>query len=267
MCHDLPLPEALRELNRAGWNAVEVSTEHFEQIETAPDPAAVIAAACETAAQLELRMLQGHAWLLADVAHADRRRRRADIDRLRRHMEIAAQLGVGTVVIHPGGSSVADAVGRRRVPAQNTEAFRELAGFAAEHGLRIGIENMLGSVYAEPDELLALLADVGSPLVGVTLDTSHAHAAGLDLVAMIESLGPHLMATHISDNDGSGDQHKLPGNGGIDWVAVVQALRAAGYRGPFNLEIPGEHCAIPGLAALKIRHARQVVAWLLEEPA
>jgi sugar phosphate isomerase/epimerase len=72
------------------------------------------------------------------------------------------------------------------------------------------------------------------------------------------------LATHISDNDGSGDQHRTPGNGSIDWKAVMRALREAEYDGLFNLEIPGErHAALP-LRALKSLHARQVAEWLVD---
>jgi sugar phosphate isomerase/epimerase len=80
---------------------------------------------------------------------------------------------------------------------------------------------------------------------------------------LIRELGAHLIATHISDNDGSGDQHRTPGNGSIDWPEVVRALREAGYTGLFNLEIPGERHALLPLRAFASQHACQVAEWLV----
>ncbi|TFG69919.1 MAG: sugar phosphate isomerase/epimerase [Anaerolineales bacterium] len=56
-----------------------------------------------------------------------------------------------------------------------------------------------------------LLEAIVHPALGITLDTSHANLANLDIPAAIV-MSPRLYATHISDNDGSGDQHLTPGN-------------------------------------------------------
>jgi len=114
-----------------------------------------------------------------------------------------------------------------------------------------------------PYEMLDLLAAIDHPALGITLDTSHANMVGLDFTATIRELGAHLIATHISDNDGSGDQHRTPGNGTIDWQAVMCALREVNYEGLFNLEIPGERHALLPLRALASQHAHQVAEWLV----
>ena len=116
---------------------------------------------------------------------------------------------------------------------------------------------------ASSSELLDLLEAIDHPAIGVTLDTSHMVVMGLDIPAAIRELAPNLVATHISDNDGSGDQHLTPGNGKIDWPPVMAAFREIGYAGIFNLEIPGERHPIPGLRAIKSRMALQVAKWLL----
>ena len=47
--------------------------------------------------------------------------------------------------------------------------------------------------------------------------------------------------------------------------AVMAAFRDSGYEGIFNLEIPGERHPDPALGELKLRHAREVAAWLVEQ--
>jgi len=209
-------------------------------------------------------MPQAHALLQADVAAPDEDKRKEDLDRLGTHIDIAARLGIETVVIHPGGHQGATTCAERdRVRVLNVDAFRRLGDLAGERGPHIALENLMRPGASMPYEILDLLAAIDRPTIGITMDTSHANVVGLDLAVAIREWAPHLLATHISDNDGSGDQHRTPGNGGIEWPKVMKALREAGYGGLLNLEIPGErHAALP-LRALKSVHARQVAEWLV----
>ena len=261
---ELPLDEALRTLHGHGWQAFEASTEHLVEIESAGEPVAGIERTLSCLRELDLSMPQAHALLQADVAAFDAERRREDLGRLSAHIEIAAQLGVCNVVIHPGGRQEATTQAERdRVLALNVEAFRRLGDLAGERGVRIGLENLARRGASMPYEMLDLLAAIDHRAIGITLDTSHANMIGLNCAAAIRALGPHLIATHISDNDGSGDQHRTPGRGTIDWPEVVEALREVEYAGLFNLEIPGERHAVLPLRALASQHARKVAEWLV----
>lgn len=264
MYAELALHEALRVLHDHGWTSFEMSTEHVVQIEVDEEPDVLVADTRQCLADLNLSMPQAHALLRADVAHPDDEKRQRDIDRLARHIEIAAQLGVQNVVMHPGGRQVvATRADRDRVTALNVSAFRRLGDLAGEKDVRIGLENLMRRGASAPYEVLDLLLAIDHPAIGITLDTSHAHVVGLHIPTVIREFGPYLIATHISDNDGSGDQHLTPGNGDIDWPPLVQALREVGYRGLFNLEIPGERHTVLPLRALKSRYARQVAEWLI----
>jgi sugar phosphate isomerase/epimerase len=261
---ELPLHEALQTLHAHGWQAFEMSTEHVVQVESADEPEAAIEQTLCCLQELGLSMPQAHALLQADVAAFDADKRREDVERLCAQIEIAARLGVRNVVIHPGGRQTAVTRAERdRILALNVEAFRRLGDLAEGRGVRIGLENLARRGASMPYEMLDLLAAIDHPAIGITLDTSHANAVGLDLSTAIGEWGPYLLATHISDNDGSGDQHRTPGNGSIDWLSVMAALHGAGYDGLFNLEIPGECHAVLPLRALKSLHARQVAEWLI----
>jgi sugar phosphate isomerase/epimerase len=258
------LHEALAILHGQGWTSFEASTEHLVQIETSEDRGRQIELARRCLAELDLFMPQAHALLRADVAGLDESQRQQDLDRLAHHIEIAAQLGVQHVVMHPGGRHVAATRAERdRVMALNVSAFRRLGDLAGENGMRIGLENLMRRGAAMPYEVLDLVAAIEHPAIGITLDTSHANVVGLDIPTVIREFEPYLIATHISDNDGSGDQHLTPGNGDIDWPPIVEALREAGYDGLFDLEIPGERHATLPLRAMKSRSACKVAEWLV----
>lgn len=261
---ELPLDEALQVLHEQGWRAFEASTEHLVAIETDDSPKARIDEVRECLTRLDITMPQAHALLQAKVADADVEKRGEDMRRLSTHLQIAAQMGVRDVVIHPGGSRGSTTRAERaRVLDLNIRAFRQLGDQASDLNLRIGIENMMHREPISSSTLLDLLEAIDHPSVGATLDTSHMKVMGLDIPAAVHELAPRLMATHISDNDGSGDQHLTPGNGRIDWLPVMAAFRETNYAGLFNLEIPGERHPHPGLRAIKSKMALEVANWLL----
>ncbi len=266
MYAEQPLPEALRILHEQGWTAFEASTEHLVQIETDANPEALIAGTRAYLAEHDLQMPQAHGLLGADVAQADADKREQDIARLLRHIDIAAQMGVRTIVIHPGGRVLPTArAEQRHVMALNVAAFRRLGDAAGERGMRIGLENLQRRGCATPREMWELLDAIDHPALGITLDTSHANLVRLDIPATVREFAPKLIATHISDNDYSGDQHLTPGGGNIDWLKVMAAFREVGHEGLFNLEIPGErHAALP-FRALKSRYALKVAQWLVSK--
>ena len=261
--HKLPLHAALRMLSAEGWRATEIGTEHLVALEEAPDTEAQIELALRALAEVPVAAPQAHAFLAANVAQVDLAKGAEDRDRLRRHILLARRLGVRNVVMHPGRRrDVTTRAERAEVRRLNREAFQSLGDCAGEHGVMIGLENLMTRDFATPADMLDLLAVIDHPAIGLTLDTSHAHAAGLDVAAVAREFGHHLVALHISDNNRSGDAHLAPGGGTIDWLAVMQALREVGYAGIFNLEIPGERHPDAELQRLKLLHARRVAEWL-----
>lgn len=264
MYAEMPLPQALDTLHVQGWTAFEMSTEHFVQIANAQDPTQCIEETLVCLERLDITMPQGHAYLQARVADFDAEQREKDIAILQTHLEIAARLNVKVVVIHPGGhQGYTSRSDHQRIKALNVQAFRRLGDYAGAHDLVIGLENLKRRGAETPDDLWDLLDAIDHPALGITLDTSHANLAALDIPTAIVEFSPRLYATHISDNDCSGDQHLTPGNGTIEWVGIMAALSEANYTGLFNLEIPGERHPMLQLRALKSRFALQVSTWLL----
>ena len=262
---ELPLHHALQTLCSFGWRYFEVSTEHLEIIENHANLDLEIEKAVRFCAENELEIPQAHAHLRANVADINEAQRREDMSRIESHIDIAAKLGVSHVVIHPGyyvdNSGNVDSV---HTSALNIEAFRNLGDYAAELGARICLENMMRPGASTAEEMLELLSAIDHPAVALCLDTSHAHAAGLDLPHMIRQFGQKLVATHISDNDGTGDQHRTPGVGSISWNEVMEAFHDIGYEGLLNLEIPGERHPVRELRDLKVQFAYGVAHWLVE---
>jgi len=72
--------------------------------------------------------------------------------------------------------------------------------------------------------------------VGVCLDYGHANLMG-DLSDAIETVSGHLWTTHVHDNDGRNDDHRVPFAGRIDWDAAMMETQKIGYDGVLMFEV------------------------------
>lgn len=152
-------------------------------------------------------------------------------------IEFTAESGGKICVIHPDNYKSTE---------ENVEMFLQLLPFAKSCGVKIAAENIWnwkGSCAAptacsDPESFLTYLNAVNDPDFVACLDIGHAALDGLNTspAEMIHALGHHLQALHIHDNDCHGDYHQLPFTMRIDFEAVAQALRQAGYSGYLTLE-------------------------------
>ena len=120
--------------------------------------------------------------------------------------------------------------------ARNLALLPRLAECAAAHGVRIGLENLIG---CDPHRLAEYCER--DPRLGVNIDSAHACANGERTEALIRFFGDRVIGVHLSDSDGKPrDLHLIPGKGIVDWPEVVSALAEVHYRGDFHLELPSE---------------------------
>lgn len=178
---------------------------------------------------------------------------------LREEIDLCKRLGADPLVVHPrslnleAGTWDASATLDRSPDALRT--VRGLLDYAGDASVRLALEN-------GPMDLLREVLEVFGEhhALGICVDTGHANLHR-DLydepsVAFLEQFADSLIHLHLSDNDGSGDQHRAPGGGTIDWRSVAATLDGTGYRGPvvFELNEPGP--AQAGLSAVEF--ARRV---------
>ncbi|NLT69409.1 MAG: sugar phosphate isomerase/epimerase, partial [Verrucomicrobiaceae bacterium] len=109
--------------------------------------------------------------------------------------------------------------------------FEELAGYAAERGVALGVENREGWQELPLDGgLTDFFADFApdSPL-GYWHDTGHAEikrrAGLLEPEILLESLSERLLGFHLHDVDESGRDHCAPGTGSVDFDLIRQQVR------------------------------------------
>lgn len=158
---------------------------------------------------------------------------------IKRAIEVAGILGAKVIVVHPVNDYSA---------AENMEVYRDFEAVARKAGVKIGVENMWNWKQGAPTACAAACSShedfkkhldlLPSDVFVACVDIGHAEMAGLQTSAAetIRTLGERVEALHIHDNDRLHDSHALPYLGNIDFDAVIDALRAVGYRGDVTLE-------------------------------
>jgi len=180
-----------------------------------------------------------------DISSTNQELRSLSINKILDTIETAEKLDCKHVIVHPSSGKydiTEDHHNAQTLLARSTE---KLAKKADEKGLTLALENMLASreglrVGTTVAELRECLESLPAANVGICLDTGHAHYNGLEVSNETKNAGNFLTDLHVDDNDRSGDQHKVPGEGTINWQSFMRALKDTAYSGTFMLEICGE---------------------------
>ena len=151
------------------------------------------------------------------------------IELIKRGCEI---LGAKHIVIHSGGEPLKEEERAERVERAG-EKLPLLADVAETYGADICIEVLPRTCLGrDSDEILAMLAY--DDRLRVCLDTNHIFRESE--VDFIHKIGKKIATTHISDRDDINERHWLPGEGLLDWVAIMDALDEIGYEGDWIYE-------------------------------
>lgn len=122
------------------------------------------------------------------------------------------------------------------------EALRALSFEAEARNVTLAIENLWNRFLLSPAEMRELIDHVNSSWVRVCLDVGNVMKFGYPQ-DWILSLGPRIVRVHVRDyklDAGTNHGFCLPGEGDVDWPAVMAALHEAGYDGPVTYEGRGE---------------------------
>ena len=160
--------------------------------------------------------------------------RAAQLDHLRQHLDLAADLGATYVRTFigqlPPGRSVAQAA-----PAI-CDNLRAAAEYAAQRGLIVGVESH--DNWVRSPALAEIIEAVPHPALRALWDFGNAFAAGEDPAEGLRLLRPHLGYVHVKDGVLQAGQWRLTqlGQGQVPLKNVIQGLLAMGYTGGLTFE-------------------------------
>jgi D-psicose/D-tagatose/L-ribulose 3-epimerase len=173
-----------------------------------------------------------------DPSHPDEKIQQAGIAYLKHCIDGTAQMG-GSMVVGP----LYAAVGRQwqQTPDQRradlalaARNLRVAADYAEQKGVRLAIEplNRFETSFINlTEQALELVEMIGSPAVGLMMDTFHANIEEKHLGKALEMAGPRLWHMHANEND-----RGTPGTGHVAWNEVGAALKKINFNGALVIE-------------------------------
>lgn len=229
----------------------DLSAEHFERLKTAGVDAVEISVTSadyplidwrnvvRTAKETEVLLWSFHLpfmpFRVNNIASTDAFVRRTTVDYLKVLIDRAAgYAGIRTFVIHASGEPIAPETRAARMEYAK-EGLAQLCEAVSSYGAVLAVEDLprtcLGNCAEEIRELLT-----ADERLRVCVDTNHL-LGGRKPQDFIHALGDKIVTVHFSDYDGTDERHWMPGEGIIDWNAVMDAFDDIGYRGPILYEL------------------------------
>ena len=125
--------------------------------------------------------------------------------------------------------------------AQARKSLAEMIPAAKQMGVRLCVENLVGSLCPTIEEMGATIDGVED--AWVTYDIGHANCVGQDVIEFLKWIGPRLGTVHMHDTMFASriDDHRIVGQGDVNrWGEVYRTLlKDNRYRGVFMFELGG----------------------------
>lgn len=114
------------------------------------------------------------------------------------------------------------------------ERMKNIVDYSQNREIYIALENL-----RRPKYLQKIFEKIDSPNLGFCYDSGHENCYSRDL-DLLNLYGNRLLALHLHDNDGTDDQHRILGDGTINWQNVRNKIKKIGYTKPITMEVTNE---------------------------
>lgn len=161
------------------------------------------------------------------LSHAEPEVRARTIERVRGHIEFAAEVGSAVTIGSLSGKS-----GDRRLLL---ESLARLCALGAPHGVTVLLEPLNRyecDFINRLADVAAIAAEVGAPNLRLLADTFHMNIEEPDIAQSLKAARQILGHVHLADSN-----REAPGHGHLDIPAVLAALVEIGYRGYLSFEV------------------------------
>ena len=201
--------------------------------------------------RFQLRLVGG--WYSANLLN---RSAAAEIQALQSHLALLGAMGCSVFILAETSNAIHGDQARAltatpRLADSRWDEFgkklTEVADYLVAAGMRMAYHHHLGTVVESQQDIDRLLAATG-PSVGLTLDTGHAALGGIDALALIRDHPLRIAHVHCKDIRAPvfhriKSEHQsflsgvisgmftVPGDGDLEFAAVMQALAKIGYAG------------------------------------
>lgn len=193
-----------------------------------------------------------------DYTSANEYTRLAGVDLLKNRVDLCSHIGAGAMVLHmqlPWKWFQENPQNKEDYFHQVYKSFDELQPYAKAAGVRVALENLIGTPWQEQDEEFERMFDrYDSDFLGFTYDSGHATLQCChDYYYFLRKYNSRLYATHLQENHGidpalntdpievlAHDSHWVPMDprgGIIDWSEIAKWVAKAPLDLPADFEV------------------------------
>ncbi len=181
--------------------------------------------------------------------------RKAGVELIRNRVLLAHKIGANEVVLHmqlPWKAMKESKLFKETYFTQVYKSFDELESFCRVKGVRLAIENLLGTpVVHQKEQFDNLFFRYDKSFVGFCFDPGHgAIMSDGDPLELVKRYQDRLIAMHLNDNMGATsehlsndlttakqDFHMIPGDGILNWDDLTEVIAKSSYELPLTLEL------------------------------
>jgi sugar phosphate isomerase/epimerase len=234
---DRTLDEAIGLVADAGYDAIELNAETLPWApphitpDTGLEQRRAVIAACR-ARGLTVPAVGAHIGMVG----ADPGSREAAVAFVNGCTDIAVD--VGAPVVHILSGPLDKGVDRDAAWGWFRSAVERTTDYASSRNVTLGIEAIAGHVFHSVDDYHRLRRELPGVPFRVNFDPSHLVVQDEDPMRVVRELGGEIVHVHLKDGKGLYPNFEFPplGQGAIDFPALIDGLRSAGYTGALSVE-------------------------------
>lgn len=167
----------------------------------------------------------------------DRHYRQIRIDHTKRCLTLARELGAPCITTEPGGP-VEPGSSWKAGLALFVEGLKPVLDHAEKEGVLLLVEPEPGLLIEKAEQFEELMGHLDSPAVGLNFDIGHAYCVGDEPAPTLKRLARFIRHFHLEDIAATRvHQHLIPGEGAIDFVATLKAIKEIQYQGWITIEL------------------------------
>ncbi len=230
---DMPIVPALEEIASTGYEGIDISGTHGKSVDPGSVTRELRHLTRKTADRLGLKIeaIITHA-PLADSLYTD-----TPLN-LNGSVDLAADVGAPLVVFHMGGPK--DDTSAQLDAWKRVVVFLKTAvDYAESKGVKLAVDGVWKDWLVErPDSFIELHDEIGSRSFGVNFDPCYLMLLGHDPAEVARLWKDRILHAHLKDHIGNIPdwEHRIPGQGVVDYSSVVEALDKIGFEEAISIE-------------------------------
>jgi sugar phosphate isomerase/epimerase len=238
----IPLAEAIGEVAAAGYDGIELSLHpnHLDPFALTPRDLGAIGARLRDSGLEPACLATGADNLLSNIPfepsliHPDPAGRSRRIDLIKRSIDLARRLGI--TVVNFASGILREGISRVAAWGQLVEGIRECLERCGDDVL-LAIEPEVGFLVEANVQALTLLSVVSDPRLRINQDVGHENVYEARYLDSIRLALPSTRHMHVEDIKARRHYHEIPGEGDIDFPALIRALLAQSYPHYISVEL------------------------------